>query len=358
MPGAITVNDTAGGAPHEVTLTGSGLLPASLSANLTFGATNVGSTAPTQTMTLTNNGSQTFSFTFATSGDFSAVGNGTSPCNGSLAASSKCTVSVSFTPTINGTIKGNLIITQTGSSTPAAVGGLTGTGQNGSTATLTFNPASLSFGNVGLGTSSSKSVTIKNAGTAAVTINSVTGSGYYTATPSGTVPCGGTLNVGKSCGVTVTFAPLVTGTLLGSVTLLDTGSIGTLIQDVTGIGVLDVTLAPVNINFGTVTVGSTSAVQVITVTNNLTTAVPINSVVASGDFISTAGGSPQCGTNVPANSICTLGVEFAPSVSGSISGALTFNYTAGSSPQVVGLTGTGQTAKSKSSQAQSKITAK
>jgi Abnormal spindle-like microcephaly-assoc'd, ASPM-SPD-2-Hydin len=354
MPGAITVNDTAVGAPHEVTLSGSGLLAASLSANLTFGATNVGSTAPVQTMTLTNNGTQTLSFTFATSGDFSAVGNGTSPCNGSLAASSKCTVSVSFTPTINGTIKGNLIITQTGSSTPTAVGGLTGTGQNGTAATLTFNPASLSFGDVGLGTSSSKTVTIKNAGSATVTINSVTGSGYYTATPSGTTPCGGSLSVGKSCSITVTFTPLVTGTLLGSVTMLDTASISTQIQDVTGIGVLDVTLSPANINFGTVTVGSTSAVQVVTVTNNLTTAVPINSVVASGDFISTAGGSPQCGTSVPANSICTLGVQFAPSVSGSISGALTFNYTAGSSPQVVGLTGTGQTAKNKSSQVQSR----
>ena len=359
MPGAITINDTATGAPHAVSLTGSGLLPVTLSANLTFGATNVGSTAPTQSMTLTNNGKQTFSFTFATSGDFSAVGNGASPCNGSLAALSKCTVAVTFSPTIDGTIKGNLVITATGSSTPAAVGGLTGTGQNGASASLTFNPATLSFGNVGLGTSSSKSVTIKNVSTSAVTINSLAGSGYYTAAPSGTIPCGGTLNAGKSCTETVTFTPLVTGTLLGSVTVIDTASIGTLVQDMTGIGVLDVTLSPANISFGTVTVGSTSSVQVVTLVNNLTTSVPINSVVASGDFISTPGGSPQCGTSIPANSSCTLGVEFSPTVAGTISGALTVNYGAGSSPQVVGLTGTGQTAtkKAATSQAQSKVAA-
>jgi hypothetical protein len=251
---------------------------------------------------------------------------------------------VTFTPTVDGTIKGDLTITATGASIPSAVGGMTGTGQNGATAPLTFNPASLSFGNIGLGTSSSKTVSIKNAGTTAVTIDSVTASGYYVATPSGATPCGGTLNAGKSCGETVTFTPLVTGASVGSVTVIDTASVSTQIQDATGTGVLDITLTPASINFGTVTVGSTSAVQVITVTNNLTTAVPINSIVASGDFISTAGGSPQCGTSVPANSICTLGVEFSPTVTGSISGALTFSYAAGSSPEVVSLSGTGQTA--------------
>ena len=344
MPGAITINDTAVTTPQVVALSGTGQLAVSMSANLTFGATNVGSTSTAQTMTLTNNQSQTFNFTFATSGDFSVAGNGSSPCNGSLAAKAKCTMGVSFSPTINGVVKGDLTITPTGSSTPAAVGGLTGTGQNGSTAPLTFNPSSLSFGNIGLNTASSKTVTIKNAGSSAVTFTSITGSGYYVAAPSGTTPCTGTLSAGKQCSITVTFTPQVTGASLGSVTIVDNASVSTQILDATGTGVLDVTLSPTTINFGTVSVGSTSAVQVVTVTNNLTTAIPITSVVASGDFISTAGGSPQCGTTVPANSICTLGVEFSPTTTGAISGALTFSYSAGSSPEVVGLQGTGQAA--------------
>jgi len=341
MPGAITVSDTAAGSPHLVSLSGNGQLPLSLSANLTFAATNVGSTAPSQNMTLTNNQSQTVTFTSATSGDYSAVGNGANPCNGTLAAKAKCTFAVSFTPTTNGIIKGALTITPT----PGTVlsGGLTGTGQNGTTAPLTFTPASLSYGNVGLATSSSKTVTIKNTSAAAINISSVTGSGYYVVTPSGATPCGGNLNAGKSCTVTATFTPLTTGSSLGGVTVIDNASVSTQVQNATGTGVLDITLSPTSISFGTVTVGSTSAVQVVTVTNNLTTAVPINSVVASGDFISTTGGAPPCGTSVPANSICTLGVQFSPSVAGSISGALTFNYTAGSSPQVVSLSGTGST---------------
>ncbi len=311
VAGAITINDTAIGSPHVASLSGSGLLAVTLSANLTFAATNVGSTAPSQNMTLTNNQSQTFTFTSVTSGDFSAVGNGTSPCNGTLAAKAKCTYAVSFTPTMNGTIKGNLTISPTGAGN-LIQGGLTGTGQNGATGPLTFTPASLSFGSVAMNTSASKTVTIKNIGATSISINSVTGSGFFTVTPSGATPCGGTLNSTKSCTVTATFTPLVAGSIIGGITVSDTAAVGTQIQDASGTGLLDVTLSPTTISFGTVTVGSVSPVSVVTVVNNMTTAVPINSVVASGDFISTPGGSPQCGASVPANSTCTLGVEFAP----------------------------------------------
>jgi hypothetical protein len=340
MPGAITVNDTAVGAPHVVSLTGSGILALSMSGNLTFAATNVGSTAPAQTMSLTNNQTQTLTFTWATSGDFSAVGSTANPCNGTLAAKAKCSFLVSFTPTTNGIIKGNLTITPTPSGNIAA-GGLTGTGQNGATSPLTFSPASLSFGSVGITTSSAKTVTIKNASAATIDISSVTGSGYFVVTPSGATPCGGNLLASKSCTVTVTFTPLVTGSILGGVTVIDNASISTQVQDATGTGVMDITLTPTSINFGTVNIGSTSAVSVVTVTNNLPTAVPITSVVASGDFIATTGGGIPCGSSVLANSTCTLGVQFSPSVTGSISGALTFSYAAGSSPQVVSLSGTG-----------------
>lgn len=340
MPGAITVNDTAVGAPHVVSLTGSGILALSMSGNLTFAATNVGSTAPAQTMSLTNNQTQTLTFTWATSGDFSAVGSTANPCNGTLAAKAKCSFLVSFTPTTNGIIKGNLTITPTPSGNIAA-GGLTGTGQNGATSPLTFSPASLSFGSVGITTSSAKTVTIKNASAATIDISSVTGSGYFVVTPGGATPCGGNLLASKSCTVTVTFTPLVTGSILGGVTVIDNASISTQVQDATGTGVMDITLTPTSINFGTVNIGSTSAVSVVTVTNNLPTAVPITSVVASGDFIATTGGGIPCGSSVLANSTCTLGVQFSPSVTGSISGALTFSYAAGSSPQVVSLSGTG-----------------
>lgn len=341
LSGTITVNDNAAGSPHIVTTTGTSQLAASMSANLSFPATNVGVTSTSQTMTLTNNQSSILNYTWSTSGDYVAVGNGTSPCNGTLAAKAKCTFGVTFTPATNGQIKGALAISYGGAGSPVS-GGLTGTGQNGPTAPLTFTPANASFGNVILNTTASKSVTIKNTGTTAVNITSVTGGGAYVATPSGTTPCGGSLAAGKSCTVTVTFTPLVTGSIIGGITVIDDSGISPQIQNGTGTGILAVTMSPTSISFGTQAVGTTSTVHVVTVTNNSLVAVPINSVVASGGFVVATGGSIPCGTTIPANSICTLGVQFSPSFVGSINGDLTLSYSAGSSPQVVTLTGTGQ----------------
>jgi hypothetical protein len=339
MPGTITVNDTSVGAPHIATLTGNGQYPVSLSADLAFGTVDVGSSSAPQTITFTNNQSQGLTFTYATSGDYSAVGSGTNPCGSSLAAKAQCTLAVTFTPTFNGLIRGALTINYNAAGSPATRS-FTGTGQDGEAVPLTFTPAALAFGNVVLNTTSSKTVTMKNIGTTTVTVNSVTGSGYFAATPSGTAPCGGALAAGKQCTFTVQFTPLEVGSSDGGVTVIDNAGVNTQVQDVTGAGVLPVTLSPTSISFGTVTVGNSSAVQVVTVSNNQSTAIAINSVVASGDFVATSGGASPCSGSVPANGTCTLGVQFSPTVTGAIGGELTVSYT-GFSPQVVSLSGTG-----------------
>jgi len=342
--GVITINDGAANGPQVVTMTGSGVAPVSLSANITFGVTNVGS-SNSATMTLTNNESSSLTYTYTTSGDYSAVGSGTTPCNGTVASKGKCTFSITFAPTTNGVIKGAITITFSGTGSPKPIsGGFSGTGQAGPASPFSLTPASLTYGNVALGSSSPLTVTIKNNSGAAVTINSVTGSGPFTVAPSGTTPCGGNLNSGSKCTVTATFSPTVAGTLIGGVTISSTAAVSTQVQNATGTGVQPVTLSPTSISFGTVTVGSTSGVQVVTVTNYVLSAVPITSIVASGDFIYTSGGGIPCGASIPANSTCTFGVEFSPTVSGAISGELTFSYTGTDSPQEVSLSGTGQAA--------------
>jgi len=340
ISGTITINDNATGTPQIVTLSGSGLVDVSLSANLTFPTTAVGSSSASQTMTLSNNQSQSLSFTFATSGDYSAVGSGTSPCTGTLAAKSKCTFAVTFAPTYNGTIKGALTVTHNAVGSPAS-GGLSGTGEDGTAVPLTFSPANLNFGNIALSAALTKTVTIKNVSSATVTITSITGSGYFIVKSGGSSPCDGELLSGKTCTFNATFSPLVTGSYLGGVTVIDDASIGTQVQNAAGTGIQPVIVSPTTISFGTVAVGSTSPVAVITVTNYLSTAVAIDSVVASGDFISTSGGTAPCGTSIPAKSTCDLGVEFSPTVAGAINGDLTVSFAAGDSPLVVSLSGTG-----------------
>jgi hypothetical protein len=340
LPGTITINDSATGTPQIVTLTGNGLVDVSLSANLMFPATAVGSSSASETMTLTNNQSQSLSFTFTTTGDYSAVGSGASPCNGTLAAKSKCAFAVTFTPTYNGTIKGALTVTHNAAGSPIS-GGLSGTGEDGSAVPLTFNPANLNFGNIVLNTSLSKTVTIKNVSASTVTITSITGSGYFSVRAGGGTPCNGALLSGKTCTFSATFTPLATGSFIGGITVNDNAAVGTQVQNVAATGIQPVTVSPATISFGTVAVGSTSTVQVVTVTNYMASAVAINSVVASGDFIYTTGGGVPCGASIPANGICNLGVEFAPTVTGAISGNLTVSFAAGDSPLVVSLSGTG-----------------
>ncbi len=339
--GTITINDTAPGSPHIVTTSGTGQTTVTFSANISFPVTNVGTSSIPETMTLTNNQSKTLSYTFATSGDFSAVGSGSTPCNGTLAAKAKCSFAVTFTPTYSGSIKGALTITFSGAGSPA-FGGFSGTGQNGPAVPLTFTPTNLNYGNVAINSSVNKTVTIKNVSTATVTLTSVTGSGAYTVTPSGTSPCGGALLAGKTCTVTATFKPLIAGSTIAGITVIDNAAVSTQVLDAAGTGIVPVTLSPKQLSFGTVAVGTTSPVQVVTVTNYELTAVPITSIVASGDYIYTSGGAIPCGASIPANGICTLGVEFSPINAGAINGDLTFSYSAVSSPQVVALSGTGQ----------------
>ena len=135
---------------------------------------------------------------------------------------------------------------------------------------------------------------------------------------------------------------MVVGGNIGGITVIDDAAVSTQVQNAAGTGILAVTVSPTTINFGSVAVGTTSSVQVVTVTNFVKTVVPINSIVASGDFIYTSGGGIPCGANIPANSICTLGVEFSPTATGAISGDLTLSDSAVSSPGSGQPEGTGQ----------------
>ncbi|MFZ0321693.1 MAG: choice-of-anchor D domain-containing protein [Candidatus Sulfotelmatobacter sp.] len=103
-----------------------------------------------------------------------------------------------------------------------------------------------------------------------------------------------------------------------------------------GVGVL-----PTGLTFGSQVVGTTSAPQTVTLTNNQTTALTISSIgftgADSGDF----GQTNNCGTSVNAGASCTINVTFDPAASGSRTATLSVADNAGNSPQTVSLSGTG-----------------
>jgi hypothetical protein len=126
--GTLTIMDNAGGSPHTVPLTGTGIgAPAVglVPANLAFGNQAQNTTSAAKTVTLTNTGTAVLTITsIAASGDFAVSNN---PCGASLAAGANCIISVTFTPTALGARAGNLTITDNAVGSPHTVP-LTGTG--------------------------------------------------------------------------------------------------------------------------------------------------------------------------------------------------------------------------------------
>jgi hypothetical protein len=88
-------------------------------------------------------------------------------------------------------------------------------------------------------------------------------------------------------------------------------------------------------------VGTTSAVQTATLTNNQNIPLSLNSILASGDFTAIAGGGTPCGASLSAGGHCTLNSNFTPSLVGTVPGAITVNYGTSGQQSFV-LSGTGQ----------------
>jgi len=126
-------------------------------------------------------------------------------CGTSLLAGASCTVKVKFMPTEEGARSGLLNFTDDGVGSPQQVT-LSGVG---TTAKLT--PASLSFGDVVLNRSLTKSVTLANVGTTTFTISGMTITGTNASEFSQTNNCGPSLAPGASCKIDVTFEPTVQG---------------------------------------------------------------------------------------------------------------------------------------------------
>jgi hypothetical protein len=342
ITGSVTVSDTASNSPQIISLSGSGAVPLTLSpTSLAFGSVAVGTTSTAKTVTVTNNETTTLNFTFAASGNYAAAGSGATPCGTSLAAGASCTMSVTFTPTANGSINGAVTIADSTIVRQQEVT-LSGTGTGGSAAPLKFNPAALTFTSQAFNTASpAQTVTITNTSASSVTISAIAGSGNYGAAGSGTTPCkaGTVLASNGACTMNVTFTPTYLGTIKGAITVSDNASVNQQILNVSGSAVLPVTFSPVSLTFAAQSVGTTSAPQTVTLTNNLSTTLSKIALSASGDF---ALATNTCASTLAAHGQCTVSVTFTPSQTGSIKGGVTLTDSAVPSPQVVNLAGTGQ----------------
>jgi len=356
LNGVLTVYDNGiNGAPHRVPLTGSGLVTVGVSpSTLAFPSTTVGNTSSAQTVTVTNNASAAQNIGWSVGGDFAAVASGTAPCGSVLAAAASCTLSVTFSPTTNGTggtVRGALAVSDTSGSVlfnPQSVT-LSGLATGGpATNPLAFSPTSLNFGNVAIGETYTGNAVIQNSTAGSLTLSSVTGSGDFSVGPSASAPCvaGLVLKSKAKCGIKVSLTPTGGGSVQGSITFVDNASSGAKVQtyNLASVAHWPITLTPATLTFPATALGATSSPLQVTVTNYSTLSVTLYNFLASGDYAAVALGTNQCSpaTVLSPGASCTFGITFTPTVSGTIAGAATLVHSAPYGPQVLPLSGTGQ----------------
>jgi hypothetical protein len=372
-PGSPTVLQLVGSTGANNVITPPTVTPTSLS----FGSVNVGSTTAAQTLTVTNPGASAITISSVTA---SAGFSQTNTCGTSLAAGASCTVSVKFAPTSGGLQNGTLAIANSGTQTPIGAS-LTGTGitsttnlaqgaaisasssvsgfapnqaNDGNTSTywesasnafpqtLTVDlGSSLSIGSVVLDLPPSTSWATRTQ-TIAV-LGSTDGTNYTTlSAAAGRVfdpSTGNTVTIALPANTTDRYVQLNisgnTGWPAGQVSEIQVfpGSGG-------GGGTATLAANPSSLAFGSVTVGSTSAAQTVTVTNSGTVAATVSSVSVTGAFSQTN----TCGTSIAAGGSCTVTAKFAPTATGSASGTLTVASNATNPSLTVALTGTGAAA--------------
>jgi hypothetical protein len=212
-----------------------------------------------------------------------------------------------------------------------------------------LSTTSLAFGSVTVGsTSGAMTVTVTNSGTASLAVSGVAISGANAADFAQTNNCA-SVAAGGNCAVNVTFKPGATGARSATLAITHnaTGSPSNVSLSGTGAAAPApaVSLSGSTLAFGTVTLGTTSGAQSITLTNSGNAALTIKSITPGGsnpgDF--TVGGSCAVGM-VAAGANCTISAAFKPSSTGARSATVTVASDAANSPHTINLSGTGAAA--------------
>jgi hypothetical protein len=334
----LSLSDSAGNSPQVVTLTGNGTNGPILSfsaTNVNFGNQVAGTTSAQVPIALTNVGNAAISFS-------SIVLGGTNPssfgeadnCQPSLGVGATCTMNLVFSPSATGNFSASVVLSDNAANSPQTIG-LSGTG----VAPVALSASSISFGTVLVGNSKTASkVTVLNQMNVALTGISIaaSGSGF-----SQTNTCGTSLAAGASCKIAATFTPATSGTVSGAITITDSAITSPQVITLTAVGQFPVLVSPASLSYGQVPVETTTAAKTVTVTNEMKTALTIDSVAFSGTDAGDYAQTNTCGSSLAAAAKCTISVTFTPAATGTRTASLIITDSASTSPQAVALTGTG-----------------
>jgi hypothetical protein len=202
---------------------------------------------------------------------------------------------------------------------------------------VTITPTTLTFGVQLLHTTSTVlTATLTDSGQGPLTITSIMISGSFAQTNN----CGSGLGAGGSCTISVTFTPTGINKSVGTVTISDNAPGSPQTISLTGMGT-EVQLVPTTLSFGTQKVGTSSPAQTVTLTNVGKASLSITQFRIGGANAADFAQTNTCGSSVSAGGSCSISVTFTPKATGSRIGAVGVVDNGGGSPQVVGLSGTG-----------------
>jgi Abnormal spindle-like microcephaly-assoc'd, ASPM-SPD-2-Hydin len=296
--------------------------------SLRFGKIPIGQ-METQLVVLTNGGNTSVSLSAVTLNgtEFSVSQTGLPLI---LSAGQSAALNVTFSPTATGWVGGTLTFTSNASN-PQLLLALGGTGVISEA--MTASPSTASFGNVGVGSSSTMSVVLTNNGASRAKLSAfqITGSGFSLSGPA--LPM--TLSSGQSITLKLTFAPQSAGVSGGRVFV--TGP--ALVIPLTGAGTASsqLILNPASVNFGDVPVGTTQT-QPITI-SAAGASVTVSSDSSNNSQFALNGASLPL--TIPAGQSMSFNVTFTPTGSGTTSGSLSFASNASNPQTLESLTGIG-----------------
>gem|GEM_PF-4882784 len=345
--GTLTITDNnvgITGSQQTVSVTGTGANPgASLSATtLAFGNEGIHTTSLGKKVTLTSSGTTSLNnisvaIIGSNPGDFLQ----TNTCPPTLNVGGKCTITVTFAPSLLAGESATLQVTDNAVNSPQSVA-LSGTG----VADVTLTPTAENFGDVPQATASAaKSFTLKNNQSTVLGISEIsfTGPNEGDFSQSGGT-CGASLAAKASCTIDVIFTPNLVGAESAALSVTSNAQppYNSLTSTLSGIGIAQATVSPTSITYVKQKIGTTSSAHNVKLKNNLSTALTISGFTFTGadlgDFnVSTT----TCGASLGAKSTCTISVVFNPTATGKRTATLNVNDGANNSPQTVALTGTG-----------------
>lgn len=301
---------------------------------LAFGNVVVGS-SKTGTLTIRNTGNAPLTLNSISYPSTAFTGS----WSGTIAAGGSQNVTVTFAPTAATTSSGNITVSSNDAVSPNTIA-VSGTGL--AQTRIIGISGDLAFGNVTVGQTATRTMTLANTGNSPLNVTGVTfPAGFSGNWSTGNIPANGSQNV------SVTFSPNAAQAFGGTITVNSNRTSGTNTAQASGTGTAVATSiisVPASLNFGDCPVGGTRTVA-LTISNTGNSHLNVTGISFPAGFSGTWSG------NIPSGGSQTVSVLFSPNAAGSFSGTLSIvsNATGGNGSVSVSGRGTPPTIQHRAS---------